>query len=200
MPLDKLSPYLPEGSVGYVEQILQPYQVKIALTRVKKTKLGTFIPAVKQKLPKITICALSNPYLFLLTLVHEIAHLKTWAENKKRVKPHGKTWKNAFNELMSPLLADGIFPEELRFSLIIHMKNPAASITRDIGLLKSLQVYSNKSTNMVTVEEVAEGSRFIWRSYRIFEKKEKLRKRYRCIDVRTKQVYLFNPLAEVELV
>jgi len=32
----------------------------------------------------------------------------------------------------------------------------------------------------------------------LFQKKEKLRKRYKCIELKTKKIYLFNPLAEVK--
>ena len=35
---------------------------------------------------------------------------------------------------------------------------------------------------------------------RVFRKDEKLRKRYKCTEVKTKRIYLFSPVAEVELV
>jgi len=35
---------------------------------------------------------------------------------------------------------------------------------------------------------------------RIFRKEEKLRKRYKCIEVHSKRIYLFSPVAEVELI
>ena len=33
---------------------------------------------------------------------------------------------------------------------------------------------------------------------RIFRKEEKLRKRYKCVEVSSRRVYLFSPVAEVE--
>jgi len=35
---------------------------------------------------------------------------------------------------------------------------------------------------------------------RIFRKEEKLRKRYKCTEISSKRVYLFSPVAEVELI
>jgi hypothetical protein len=35
---------------------------------------------------------------------------------------------------------------------------------------------------------------------RVFRKEEKLRKRYKCTEIKTRRVYLFSPIAEVELV
>jgi SprT protein len=201
MSLEKLSPYLPAGSLDYIEKILQPYIVIIKVTRIKKTKLGSFCPPRNNdKKPVIKVTSVANPYLFLITLIHEIAHLKTWTELKKRSRPHGKHWKMSFIELMSPILSNGVFPEELRNALLNHLRNPSASMTNDLHLLKALNVYSIKNPQQLTVEDVPEGSLFLWRTGRVFQKKEKLRKRYRCIETKTKQVYLFNPLAEVELV
>jgi SprT protein len=34
----------------------------------------------------------------------------------------------------------------------------------------------------------------------VFRKEEKLRKRYKCIEVSTRRVYLFSPVAEVEVI
>jgi hypothetical protein len=35
---------------------------------------------------------------------------------------------------------------------------------------------------------------------RVFRKDEKLRKRFKCTEISTRRVYLFSPVAEVELV
>jgi len=35
---------------------------------------------------------------------------------------------------------------------------------------------------------------------RVFRKDEKLRKRFKCTEVKTKRIYLFSPVAEVEIV
>jgi hypothetical protein len=35
---------------------------------------------------------------------------------------------------------------------------------------------------------------------RVFRRDEKLRKRYKCTEIKTKRVYLFSPIAEVEMV
>jgi SprT protein len=52
----------------------------------------------------------------------------------------------------------------------------------------------------MTIEEIPDGSKFIWRDDRIFQKQNKVRKRYKCIELKTKRMYIFSPIAEVVLV
>jgi SprT protein len=35
---------------------------------------------------------------------------------------------------------------------------------------------------------------------RIFRKQEQLRKRFKCVEVKSRRVYLFSPVAEVEII
>ncbi|HAD34265.1 MAG TPA: hypothetical protein DCF44_07170 [Chitinophagaceae bacterium] len=37
-----------------------------------------------------------NSYHFLITLLHEIAHMLVWEQFRNRVKPHGLEWKHVF--------------------------------------------------------------------------------------------------------
>ena len=52
---------------------------------------------------QITINNDLNKYRFLITLIHEMAHLVTF-KDMPRSKPHGKEWKINFQRLMLPFL------------------------------------------------------------------------------------------------
>ena len=48
-----------------------------------------------------------NPYRFLMTLVHEVAHLVAFQKYGRAIKPHGKEWKFTFQTLMLPFIRPG---------------------------------------------------------------------------------------------
>jgi hypothetical protein len=50
------------------------------------------------------------------------------------------------------------------------------------------------------VEELPALSLFKTRDGRVFQKGERLRKRFKCVEVATKRLYLFSPVYEVEIV
>jgi SprT protein len=199
MSAQKLQDFLPENTLPYIEQILVPYTVFVKITKERKSRLGSFNPNRGSKPPVITVCAVRNPYSFLITFIHEIAHLKTWTEKVKKVSPHGKEWKSNFTNLIMPLIERGTFPEEITVNLISHLKNPKASISSDLLLIRALKNYDTGRNGYFMLEDLPENNLFLWRN-KTFQKKEKLRKRYRCIEVKSKRHYLFSPLAEIELI
>ena len=62
-------------------------------------------------------------------------------------------------------------------------------------------MYDSNETNghLILLEHLPYRAHFLYNESRIFEKGEKLRKRYRCKEISTGTVYLFSPLAEVEV-
>ena len=75
--------------------------------------------------------------------------------------------------------------------------NPAASSCSDLNLLRALQKYDQRQDDLVTVERLPADSLFQMKNGRVFRKGAQMRKRFRCVEVKTGLVYLFNPLAEV---
>jgi SprT protein len=134
--------------------------------------------------------------------VHEIAHLKTFETYKNRVNPHGEEWKQSFRDLMYPFLNTDDLPLDILYALRKYMQNPAASSCSDVTLMRTLKLYDTDTTNahLVLLEHLPYRTHFIFNGDRIFEKGEKLRKRFRCKEISTGSVYLFSPLAEVEAV
>jgi SprT protein len=197
MDYSKLDKYLPEGSLGYIIQLLEPHKVMIRITRTAKSRYGSFYINRRTKVQHITVSGVLNPYSFLITFIHEIAHMKAFGLYGRKIKPHGNEWKNVFTNILSPVLQDGILPDELTQELSRHMRNPSATVTDDVILFKCLRKYDKEEKTTVSIEELQEGAMFYWNSRGAFIKGEKLRKRYRCTEQKTKKIYLFNPIAEV---
>ncbi|MDB5091264.1 MAG: hypothetical protein JWR09_5258, partial [Mucilaginibacter sp.] len=135
-----------------------------------------------------------------VTTVHEFAHLQTWKEHKHKAKPHGTEWKLNFKKMMQPFFEKDIFPADVKHAITGYLNNPAASSCSDLTLYRSLRMYDAPKESIVTVEKLPLKAMFKLKDGRIFRKEEKLRKRYKCIEVNSRRVYLFSPVAEVELI
>jgi SprT protein len=189
--------YLPEPAVEPVFALLKEEHVEIKVKRERKTRHGDY-----RRLPKghhqITVNSSLNPYKFLITLIHEIAHLKAYQSFGRSIKPHGQEWKFTFQHLMLPFLNPHVFPPELLPTLAQHFKNPRASSDTDYALALALKKY-NPSSDLIMVSEIGIGQTFSLYNGKIFKRGEKRRKRIECMEVKTGRIYLFNPLAEVNL-
>jgi hypothetical protein len=90
-----------------------------------------------------------------------------------------------------------VFPDDIRNVLLQSLHNPAASSCADEALLRILRRYDAKKEHALFVEDVPAGTLFQTHDGRIFQKGERVRKRFRCLEVATKRLYLFSPVYEV---
>ncbi|WP_140936555.1 SprT family zinc-dependent metalloprotease [Sphingobacterium lumbrici] len=193
----QLSKYMPGEAAPIISQWINDTSCRFKVTRSRSSKLGDYRAPFRGSTHQITVNHDLNPYSFLITTIHEFAHLKTWQAHKSLVKPHGLEWKENFKILMHPFLKLNIFPQEIIHAISNYMSNPAASSCTDLHLYRILKNYDQLDASILTVEELPENSIFQLKNGRTFQKKEKLRKRYRCIEVDTNRIYLFHPIAEV---
>jgi SprT protein len=191
-----LHKYIPEKAVPVIAEWIYKYDFKLKIKKSRTTKLGDYRSPYNGKNHIITINYDMNKYAFLITLVHEIAHLCNYEEHKHRVKPHGAEWKEHYQRLMHQFLHTEIFPTDVVIVLKNYMSNPAASSCSDLDLLRILKKYDANSTG-VSLEELDKGVQFVYKNI-LFVKGERVRKRFKCAEVDTGRLYLFNPLAEVE--
>jgi SprT protein len=152
-----LSEYLPEASVAEVLSLLDKYPCHLKIVNKRRTKHGDFKRYADGKI-QITINNDLNPYRFLLTLIHEFAHLITF-EEFKRVKPHGQEWKRNFKLLMLPFLNPDVFPEDILAQLARYLINPKASSDTDVNLSLRMRAYDAKS-NKTPIFEIPSQSKF----------------------------------------
>jgi hypothetical protein len=192
-----LEKYLPERAVLPCFQLIKTHQVHLKIVNERVTRHGDY-----RKLPnglhQITINANLNNYRFLITLVHEIAHLVAFKNYGNRIKPHGIEWKQTFQRLMLPFIHPEIFPPKLLPVLAQHFKNPKASSDTDAKLSLALKQF-DAPTDKNYIFELPYGSIFKLYNGKVFKKGNKRVKRYECVEMQSGKVYLFQPNAEVEL-
>ncbi len=197
VPFFQLQSYLPEGSFEDVHYYLQHYKVHLTVTRQRQSILGDYRHAHADKAHRISINGNLNKYSFLITLLHELAHLFTYERYGHRVMAHGQQWKDEFSKILVQFLSKKIFPADIETSLLSSIKNPAASSCGDEKLLRVLRNYDSKKEGQFLVEQLNEGDHFKIKGERIFIKGPKIRTRYKCMEPSTKKWYLFSAVYEV---
>lgn len=190
-----LSRHIPPAAAPTVAQYLDKYQVQLTIKWARSTKLGDYRSPRKGEKHAISINHNLNPYAFLLTLVHELAHLLTFDKYGHRVAPHGEEWKAEFKQLMHPLIAMKVYPEPLEKVLLNYLRNPKAASCADPHLLRAMNQYNAVPDTFV--EQLPLGTFFKVDKERIFQKGEKRRKNYQCIELNSKNIYLVPGLMKV---
>ncbi len=199
-PLQALAEYLPSDTFLPVAAYLQQYKVHLTVTRERKSILGDYRNAHSNRNHRISVNGNLNSWSFLVTLLHELAHLLTFQKYGNRVQSHGREWKTLFGQLLAQFIKSKVFPADIEKELLASLHNPGASSCAEESLTRVLRRYDSKKEGQLLVEEIHPHGLFKMKDGRIFKKGEKLRKRYRCEEVGTKKVYLFSPVFEVELV
>jgi hypothetical protein len=201
LPHAGLWPRLPESTHGYVAGLLAAHPVDVRLSRPRRTKLGDHrAPTALRRRHRISVNDDLNPYAFLTTLLHEIAHAATWESHRariRRVRPHGREWKVEFERVLQPVVAGRMLPDDINAALRRAMQNPAAATCSDRDLMLALARYDAVDSGLVFVESLTAGTIFRTDGGRLFRLGPKLRSRYRCIEQRTGREYRMHPLCRV---
>ena len=197
-----LAEYLPEAAVKPVANLIVRYKIHFRISRSRRTKLGDYRPPINQPYHKISVNHDLNQYSFLVTFIHEVAHLLVYKKYKNRVSsPHGVEWKTAYRELMQKFISIGVFPKDVEEEIIKSIVNSKASSSAELELTRVLRKYDkNKPEGVTHLEELPEGSFFIIKTGRRFKKGAKRRVRYLCQNIDNNRWYLFHPLTEVKQV
>ena len=186
---------IPGKSKKKVIKLLESEPVIIRVTKKRISKHGDFRKKANGDF-FITINESTNPYRFLITLLHEIAHYIVFKKYSSISKPHGPEWKLAYRKILLPFLNKQIFPDQICRCLAHYMKNPKASTDRDLNLFMALRKYDKKG-NYSLILEIEKGQSFRIKGGRKFIKLNKRRKLYECREVSSNRIYLFSPQIEV---
>jgi len=200
--LDKvkiLETYLPPKAAPLIGRWIDYFVCEFKVSRNRNSKFGDYRHPFGGQGHRISVNYDLNPYAFLVTTVHEFAHLHTWNEHKNKVKPHGTEWKANFKRMMQPFFEMDVFPSDVKHAIVNYLNNPAASSCSDLNLYRSLRKYDAPKPDHLTVEKLPPHALFKIKDGRIFRKQERVRKRYKCIEISSKRIYLFSPVAEVQL-
>ena len=195
--LNLLQNYLPPGTFETVSRSLHQYKVHLTVTKERKSILGDYRHRTHNANHRISVNSNLNRYAFLITLLHELAHLLTFEQYNNRVMAHGKEWKMIDGQLLHSFIASKLFPADIERELMISLRNPAASSCAEDGLLRVLRKYDDKESHYRLVEEIPLNAMFRCPDGRVFKKLEKLRKRFKCMEMKTGRIYLFSPVYEI---
>lgn len=194
-------PFLPPSAVDYVGELVARFDLELRLSRPRRTKLGDHRPPSRAAaVHRITINDDLNPYAFLTTLLHELAHAATWQRyrGRRRVRPHGREWKEEFGGILEPVVSQGMLPEGVATALARYLENPAAASCSDRRLVLALAAFDELPAGRVRAEELAERTVFKAANGGVFRAGRMIRSRRACFELRTGREYRVHGLAFVE--
>lgn len=199
--MEALRRFLPEGSFDEVISFIHQYRVHLTVSRKRKSVLGDYRHAGPGSNHRISVNGDLNAYEFLITLLHELAHLLTFEQYRNRVEAHGPEWKQCYGRLLQHFVQLGIFPPDITAALQSSIINPAATANGETALLLVLRKYNHKpSPDHIPVADVPEGAYFTTDNGRIYQKGPIRRKRYECVEIKTGLRYSFSAVMEVRVV
>lgn len=188
---------MPEHAVDAVFELIKIHRIHFKIVNERATRHGDYRRNTDGT-HQITVNSNLNKYRFLITTIHEIAHLVAFEKYGRNIKPHGIEWKHTFRLLMVPFINPLIFPNGILPVLANHFKNPTASSDTDAILSMTLKKFDLPS-DKVFIDEIPVGSFFRIADGRIFQKGKLRVKLFECTDIKNNRVYLFKPNVQVEL-
>lgn len=194
---EALKAYLPAGSFEPVMDLIERHKVHLTISKERQTKLGDYRHAWHHENHRISVNGNLNVYAFLITLLHELAHLLAFEQFGGRIPAHGKEWKMLYSQLLKWYIDNGIFPDDIAHELKRMLGNPAATTAGEDDLQRVLRKYDERKPGHATVEDLPEGVQFKLSDGRVFVRGKQIRKRIRCIEWPSQRIYLFHPLYEV---
>lgn len=200
VPLNILAQYLPDGAYEPVMRYLNHYKVHLTIAKGRESLLGDYRHKVNTQNHRISVNGTLNKHAFLVTLLHELAHLLTFEQFGNKVYAHGKEWKHVFGQVLAEFLQHKIFPEDVEAEIKKTLKRPGASTCSDAGLQRVLRRYDPKKPNHFLIEELTPGAHFKTKDGRLFKIGNRRTKRYEALEVSTGRKYLFSPIYEVQVI
>lgn len=195
-----LASRIPPSALAYVVDLLLDQPVQLVVTRPRRTRLGSYTsPSPGRPWHRITVNEDLNCYAFLVTLLHEIAHLHAFRGASRRIAPHGREWKRAFGNLLHPLVHTPTLPADITEVIRGMLTNPRASSCADPELVAVLSRYDATASTLPRVDELPPGCTFRLGSGRVFKHTRRLRTWHLCEEVRTRQVFRVRGSSRAEL-
>lgn len=196
-----ISRYVPENALCYCINAWTTHPFSFKVTRNRKSKVGDYRFNKSTGNHEISVNGNLNRYAFLITYLHEVAHLYHYKNYGNNQPPHGRIWKKIFQELMIPVLQENIFPQDILQQLILHMNNPKSSSQSDPVLAKLLRNYDqdydqDHDQSDSYLEDLAEGESFDLNG-RSYIKLKRRRTRSLCEEKKSGRKYLISELTRV---
>ncbi len=188
---------LPDFAQAQGLALWQRYRFRLDMPRKRATKLGDYRFERATGRHRLTVNADQRPLAFLITFLHEIAHLLVHEHGPREQAPHGTAWKQVFRDLMAPYVEDGHFPEPLGQALERHLENPKASAGADARLAMALEAVEPSGKAGIPLAELGLGAVFTYRKVQ-YKKLEVRRTRALCERTKDGKKYLVPLIVPVE--
>lgn len=201
---EKFKEYVPVEFSRYCAFLLIQYKVQLNVKNPRNTKSGDYRPPHgSNKNHRVTVNKDLNPYYFLLVYIHEMAHVKTWEQHKRKALPHGEEWRNNFREMAEPVVNSSLLPDDLKKALRIFFVKTPATFMADANLCKVLRKYDKESKQeegLLHLTEIPIGTTFMLKNGQILSKDKQLRTWYLCKELATGKLYKVKGNAEIKLI
>lgn len=193
-----LERHVPENAIHYCLDLWSAIPFHFKVTRKRNSKLGDYRFDRRNGSHSISVNYDLNTYSFLITYIHEVAHLLTTERFGRKPQAHGKEWKSNFRELMAPVMTDLIFPDEILAPLKVHMIRPKASTHADAHLVEALRRFDEHERDLVPLSVVGDGDAFEFNNC-MYKKLNLRRTRVLCQQADTSRKYLISKMALVRI-
>ena len=186
-----LQKYLPEHAVANCFELIKENHVHLKIVNERQSRHGDYRRDA-QGFHLITVNSSLNKYRFLITLIHEIAHLVAFEKYGRRISPHGAEWKQTFREMLLESLT--VYAEDLRPIILKFSKSPKAKFMASPDLVKYFHV--PEEDELLYLENLIVGDVFVLKN-KVFVIEETTKKRYLCRNLKSGLKYKVNTLARV---
>jgi SprT protein len=196
---DQLRQLLPSGSQGKAASWLDVPGLGLKLYRRKSHRLGAYVYN-RQGGDWIMLNTVQHPYSLLITLAHEVAHMRVTRRHGRKARPHGAEWQEAFRELILEATTIPELPQDMLKALLLIARKPRSTHFSDPAISAILMLYETPGGTHAILDNLPAGSRFSLPNGKIYIKGEKNRTRYRCTLSGTNRVFLVGGAVPVRLV
>lgn len=188
-PLDnwgEISSRVPPASTGMLAMLFAAWPCRFILGKNRDSKLGDFRMHPGLNLPEITVNHNLPPGIFLITLVHELAHAVVWHRYSANVAAHGREWKQCYRECLSPFIRKDVFPDSLLPILEEHLRKAPAATRQD----SDLYLYFFGEPEGLKINQLTPGTVFRLEKGKTYRLIKARRSRYECLDLSNNRLYL----------
>lgn len=199
-----LAQKVPAYGLPIVGRLVRAYDFRFRFAKPRRSKLGDFTRSA-QGAVTLTVNVDLSAELFLVTFLHEVAHLEATLGRTRRELPHGRRWQGCFGALLKELCrdAEGQMAQPLRDALLAHSAAPSATLHADVRLAALLLPAGKEASQSSVeggsiVETLVAGTPFAYRG-RSFLLAGKLSKRHYATELKSGRLYSFAAQCRVRV-
>lgn len=193
-----LAKYIGESAAIFIERETRGLVFHLKVTKARETKYGDYMESFAGKKQRITVNGNLDIYSFLITLLHELAHLKAFQDFGKKIKPHGIEWKKTFSNYLVLAIQNELFPksiaEAIHYYYVIRYDYSLNSRSKIVDRINNhFNISIPKRLDGTPINSCV--SLKMGMTVKIIEKR---RSRYLCKDLSNNKMYLIHKEAEIE--